>query len=115
MELQKELERKGKLPHSDDFTPAIDLIIRHACRQRWFDLIYDDITFDDIDINHDGFLDKSEIKSFMERYLKKDVPDFVVDDMMSSIDEDYNGLIDVGEFSYLLAKMEREHHGRKFW
>jgi 2',3'-cyclic-nucleotide 2'-phosphodiesterase (5'-nucleotidase family) len=114
MELQNELEMKGKLPHSDDFTPAIDLVIRHACRQRWFDLIYDDITFDDIDINHDGYLDKSEIKSFMERYLKKDVPDFVVDDMMNSIDEDHNGLIDVGEFSYLLAKMEREHQWRKF-
>ena len=114
MTLKKELETAGKVSHADDFTPAIDLVIRHACRQKWFDLVYDEISFDEIDMNHDGYLDKSEIKVFLEKYLKNEVPDFVVDDMMSSIDADKNGLIDVGEFSYLLAKMERELQWKKF-
>lgn len=115
IDLKLELEAAGKLPHNDDFTPAIDLVIRHACRQKWFDLLYDETTFDDIDLNHDGFLDRTEIKYFLERYLKKEVPDFVVNDMVNSIDLDDNGLIDIGEFSYLLAKMERELNWRVFY
>lgn len=35
--------------------------------------------------------------------------DFVVDNMIAAIDADDNGVIDAGEFSHLLANMEREH------
>ena len=115
IDFKLELEGARKLPHKNDFTPAIDIVIRHACRQKWFDILHDETTFEDIDLNHDGFLDRMEIKSFLEKYLKKEVPDFVVTDMVNSIDLDDNGLIDVGEFSYLLAKMEREMNWRVFY
>jgi hypothetical protein len=34
--------------------------------------------------------------------------------MMASVDQDENGVIDVGELSFLIASMEREEQWRKF-
>ena len=71
-------------------------------------------SFDDYDLNKDGVLDRYEIKQMMEQFLGHEPADFVVDDMLQSIDTDENGFIDAGEFSYLLAKMEREYSGSRF-
>jgi Ca2+-binding EF-hand superfamily protein len=59
-------------------------------------------------LNHDGVLDRHEIKTMMKDLLGRAPPDFVVDDMIASIDDDENGVIDIGEFSYLLATAERD-------
>ena len=50
----------------------------------------------------------------MTKLLGHEPADFVVDDMISSIDADDNGVIDMGEFSYLIATMERESNWRNF-
>jgi hypothetical protein len=34
---------------------------------------------------------------------------FVIDHMIAAVDADENGVVDRGEFSFLLAQMEREH------
>lgn len=49
----------------------------------------------------------------MERFLGHEPPDFVVDDMIDAIDVGEDGVIDAGEFSYVMATMEREDLFRK--
>ena len=90
--------------------PAIDLVVRHACKNRWFQIISDIDSFDEFDLNDDGVLDRYEIEKMMEHFLGYKPADFVVDDMIAALDEDENGVIDKGEFSFLLARMEREQN-----
>lgn len=102
------LKEEKLFPGADDFIPALDLVVRYCSKHRWSDILRNAPTFDDLDLNHDGVLDRHEVKMMMTKLLGREPPDFVVDDMISSIDEDENGVIDVGEFSYLLATAERE-------
>ena len=115
MDVGDQLKSKGLFPADDDYVPAIDLIVRHSCKNRWFQ-IYQNLehSFEELDINHDGVLDRDEVKQMMTEMLGHEPPDFVVDDMIASIDTDENGVIDMGEFSYLLATMEREHGWKQF-
>jgi 5'-nucleotidase len=108
MDLGKQLKEEGLFPGSDDYIPALDVIVRHACKNRWTRIISDLDDFREFDLNGDGVLDRFEIKEMMKRYLGHEPPDFVVDDMLAAIDDDNNGVIDQGEFSFLLAEMERE-------
>lgn len=109
MKVGERLKHQGQFPEEDDFVPAIDLIVRYACKNRWYRLIGDSESFHQFDLNQDGYLDRDEVKKMMESALGHEPADFLVDDMMSSIDTDANGVIDKGEFSYLLATMERKH------
>lgn len=113
MDLGKRLKEEGMYPGPDDFVPAIQLVIRHFSKNLWLDIVGESFTFDEIDLNGDQVLDREEIKIMMTKYLGHEPPDFVVDDMINAIDEDENGVIDHGEFSYLLATMEREDIFRK--
>lgn len=113
MDLGKRLKEEGNFPGPDDFTPALLLIVRHFCKNLWLDIVKESISFDDIDLNGDQVLDRDEIKLMMKKFLGHEPPDFVVDDMINSIDADENGVIDAGEFSFLLATMEREDIFRK--
>lgn len=38
----------------------------------------------------------------------------MTDDMIAAVDADENGVVDAGEFSFLLATMERQHALVKF-
>jgi len=115
MDVGDRLKEEGKFPGPDDFIPALDLVVRHCSKSRWFQILGDrEITFDDLDLNHDGVLDRYEVKKMMERFLGHEPADFVVDNMMASVDQDENGVIDVGELSFLIATMEREEQWRKF-
>jgi 2',3'-cyclic-nucleotide 2'-phosphodiesterase (5'-nucleotidase family) len=107
MSLGHRLREEKLYPGADDFVPALDLVVRYCSKHRWSDILRNAPKFDDMDLNHDGVLDRHEVKLMMTKLLGKEPPDFVVDDMISSIDEDENGVIDVGEFSYLLATAER--------
>ena len=113
MDLGKRLKEEGNFPGPDDFVPAILLIVRHFCKNQWIDIVKNDIQFDDIDLNGDQVLDRQEIKIMMEKFLGHEPPEFVVNDMIDAIDADEDGVIDAGEFSYLLATMEREDLFRK--
>lgn len=108
MDLGKKLKKEGLFPSSDDYIPALDVIVRHACKNRWTRIIGSVDAFHEYDLNGDGVLDRDEVKEMMTRYLGHEPPDFVVDDMLAAIDDDDNGVIDQGEFSFLLAEMERE-------
>ena len=107
MSVGDRLKEEKRFPGDDDFVPAFDLVVRYCSKHRWSDILRNAPKFDDLDLNHDGVLDRHEVKMMMTKLLGKEPPDFVVDDMISSIDEDENGVIDVGEFSYLLATAER--------
>ncbi|CAB9513953.1 5-Nucleotidase [Seminavis robusta] len=113
MDLGKQLKDEGVYPDADDFIPAIQVIIRHFCKSMWLDIVKESFTFEDIDLNKDGMLDREEIKIMMQKFLGHEPPDFVVDDMIDAIDADEDGVIDAGEFSFLLATMEREDIFRK--
>jgi hypothetical protein len=108
MDVGNRLKGLGQFPGPDDFVPAIDLVLRHACKTRFFQLVGDK-PFNYFDLNNDGVLDRHEIKLMLTEVLGYEPADFVVDDMISSIDQDDNGVIDQGEFSFLLAQIEREH------
>lgn len=114
MDIGRRLKKEGAFPGDDDFVPAIDLVVRHACKNRWFHIMGgDNQSFRYFDLNNDGVLDRYEIKAMMTTVLGHEPADFVVDDMIASIDKDDNGVIDHGEFSFLLAQMEREQSARK--
>jgi hypothetical protein len=112
MAVGSRLQEEGLFPGTDDFVPAIDLIVRHACKNRWYQLVGDK-PFNYFDVNNDGVLDRDEIKMMLKDVLGYEPADFVVDDMIASVDQDDNGVIDQGEFSFLLAQIEREHN--QFW
>ncbi|KAG7341175.1 EF hand domain containing protein [Nitzschia inconspicua] len=112
MDVGKRLKERGIFPGPDDFVPAIDVIVRHSCKNRWYQLVGDK-PFTYFDLNDDGVLDRAEVQTMLTELLGYKPMDFVVDDMIASIDRDGNGVIDQGEFSFVLAQIERDH-GR-FW
>jgi hypothetical protein len=114
MDIGARLKKEEKFPGPNDFIPAIDSIVRHACKNRWSQIISDISSFQEFDLNKDGVLDRYEIKKMMEHVLGHEPADFLVDDMIASIDTDKNGVIDMGEFSFLLATMERDQSFKKF-
>jgi len=107
MKVGDRLKKYNMFPSDDDFIPALDLVTRFCCHARWASIIGDHFSFEEADLNNDGLLDREEIKILMEKFLGHEPSDFVVDDMIQSIDEDGNGVIDIDEFSHVLAKMER--------
>ena len=114
MEIGARLKAEGTFPGKDDFVPAIDLVVRHACKNKWFQILNNSTSFEQMDLNHDGVIDRHEVKQMMEKILGHEPEEFVVDNMIASIDQDGNGVIDMGEFSYLLATIEREHGWKKY-
>jgi hypothetical protein len=99
----KRLKAAKTFPNADDFIPALLLVTRHCCLERWLQ-ISQLTTFEMIDANHDGVLDREEITAMMRRVLGHEPEEFVVDDMIASIDLDGDGLIDHHEFDVLLSK-----------
>lgn len=112
MDLAKQLKEEGIFPGPDDHIPALEVIVRHACKNRWTRIVGNLDDFHEFDLNGDGVLDRHEIKEMMTHYLGHEPADFVVDDMLAAIDDDENGFIDQGEFSFLLAEIERHRFGR---
>jgi hypothetical protein len=109
MEVGKRLKEEGIFPEADEFIPAIDLVIRHSSKERWYELIHDNYTFADLDPDAKGYLSRADVERILTAAIHHRPPDFLIDDMMSAIDFDDNGIIDPGELSHLLAVMEREH------
>lgn len=112
MDLGKQLKEEGIFPGPDDHIPALEVVVRHACKNRWTRIVSNLHDFHEFDLNGDGVLDRHEIKEMMTHFLGHEPPDFVIDDMLAAIDDDENGYIDQGEFSFLLAEIERHRFGR---
>lgn len=109
MEFNKVLQSGGSLPSDDHYIPALDLVTRYCCKEQWMAITQKGITFEDMDQNHDGVVDRSEVAETMRRVLGHEVEDFVVDGMMEAIDADGSGSIDHEEFDQLLAQVKRWH------
>ncbi len=103
MEVGDRLKSAGQFPSDDDFIPALDLVTRHCCKEKWSGIISRHITFEDIDMNNDGVLDKGEVRKMMAQVLGHEPENFVVDAMMEAIDENGDGVIQAHEFDHLLA------------
>mmetsp|Transcript_452 Transcript_452/g.814 ORF Transcript_452/g.814 Transcript_452/m.814 type:complete len:558 (+) Transcript_452:321-1994(+) len=110
MDFGEELKSKGIYPNNDSIIKAIDIVVRFCCKERWVNLS-ETATFDDLDLNHDGVLDASEIKNAMTTFLGEEPPDFFVEAMIESIDEDHNGTIEIEEFKQLMASVKRRKKG----
>jgi 2',3'-cyclic-nucleotide 2'-phosphodiesterase (5'-nucleotidase family) len=54
------LKAKGEFPVEDDHVQAMDLVINHFCREAWYEIVRDNLTFDDLDIDHKGFLTRDD-------------------------------------------------------
>jgi len=104
MDLRSELASQNALPSEDDYIKAIDLIVRYCCRDRW-DAISKVVSFDDLDLNKDGSLSRDEVRVAIKRGLGEDPSDALVESMMSAIDVDADGIIDVNEFNENLSKL----------
>lgn len=110
MDFGEELKSKGIYPNNDSIIKAIDIVVRFCCKERWVNLS-ETATFNDLDLNHDGVLDASEIKNAMTTFLGEEPPDFFVEAMIESIDEDHNGTIEIEEFKQLMASVKRRKKG----
>jgi hypothetical protein len=108
MAVGERLKRDDCFPGEDDYIPALNLVVRYCSKHRWADVLQEDLDFGDLDLNSDGVLDHNEVKTMLTRATGREPPDFIVDEMISAVDHDNNGVIDVGEFSYLLATAERD-------
>jgi hypothetical protein len=112
MQLGERLKQQN-LYHSiddDQYIRAIDLIVRHFCKERWWEMIHE-LQFTDIDTEHKGYISRSDVQRILTQSMGGHEPaSFVIDDMIAAMDVDENGVIDAGEFSYLLATMERERN-----
>lgn len=108
--LSDRLAALGALPAEDDYIRAIDLIVRHFCKERWFELLSGDgVQFADLDTDRKGYLTRADVTRLLTDAIGHAPAPFLVDDMIAAMDADENGVIDAGEFSFLLASMEREH------
>lgn len=103
------LKAENCFPDEDTYIKAIDLVVRHFCKEQWFEMVSDNVRFDDLDLDHNGYLTRDEVVRFLKERIGHDPAEFVVDNMIAAIDEDGNGVIDPGEFSHLLADIERQH------
>jgi len=63
--------------------------------------------FDGFDLNKDGFLDRDEIKTLMTKAFGYEPNDFVVNEMIASIDKSQDGVIDLKEFGALLTEIKQ--------
>lgn len=107
MDLRDELESRSALPSEDSYIKAIDLIVRYCCHDRW-DAISKVMSFNDLDLNKDGTLSKSEVRVAIKRVLGEDPSDDLVESMMTAIDVDADGIINENEFNENLSKL-RDH------
>jgi len=106
MELGADLKAAGSYPEKDDYMKAIDLIVRFCCKERWATVLDScDINFSDIDINGDGKLDRSEIRQLLRNMLGFEPDEFLLNDMISTIDTDNDGNISEDEFEEMLTWM----------
>ena len=84
---------------------AIDIIVRFCCRERWvsfFTASNKDFTLEDLDINSDGVLERNDIRTLLTGFMGEEPSDFLLEDMMSALDEDSNGVIDEDELKKVL-------------
>jgi len=104
--LGEELKASGTFPEEDDFVPALDLVTRYCCKNRWLELSSNISRFEDMDMNRDGVLDRHEVKIAMTSILGTAPEPFFVDKMIDAIDQDGNGVIDEADFNVLLSMIE---------
>ena len=109
MDVGDRLRTKGRFPDEDTYIKAIDVVVRHFCKEQWFDLASDVPNFRALDPDQKGFLSRDDVHRLLRDRLGHEPAGFVVDNMIAAIDNDCNGVIDPGEFSHLLADMERQH------
>lgn len=110
MQVGQRLKEQNVYPIDDDqYIRAIDLIVRHFCKERWFEMIHE-LQFTDIDTDQKGYISRSDVRRILTESMGQEPASFVVDDMIAAMDVDQNGVIDAGEFSFLLATMERERN-----
>lgn len=103
MELSDNLQKSGKMPDEDDYIKAVDLIVRFACKDRW-ETIASRFAFEDLDLNGDGLIDRTEVRSAMSSVLGEDPSDTLVENMVDAIDYDRTKTINREEFSTILSR-----------
>lgn len=108
MELGQELKDKGMYPENDDFIKASDLIVRFCCKERWAASVLDlELSFEQLDLNGDGILDREEIRQMLRKMLDEEPGDRLLNDMISAIDQDNDGQISSEEFDEILKRVNK--------
>ena len=108
----EELKKKNKFPSSDDFMKAIDIVVRFCCKERWISLFAasnKEFTFEDLDTNCDGVLDRNEIQAILTTIMGKSPSDILLDDMMDALDQNEDGTIDEMELRKILEAAEQRN------
>ena len=86
---------------------AIDLIARYCLDDRWA-IIAQQLSFADLDLNHDGKLSREEIRKAIRHVLREEASEALLDAMIDAIDLDHNGSINEDEFNHLLSKIRSQ-------
>ena len=105
MELNEYLQKNGKMPDEDDYIKAVDLIVRFACKDKW-ETIASRFAFEDLDLNDDGIIDTTELRSAMSSVLGEDPSDTLVESMVDAIDYDRTKTINREEFGTILSRLK---------
>jgi hypothetical protein len=109
VEIGERLAKEGDVPgNEDNFVPAFDLVVRHYSKERWYEIVNDKLSFADLDVEQKGFISRHDVVRMLRQATGHEPPPFLIDDMFAVVDADENGIIDQGEFSHLLATLERE-------
>jgi Ca2+-binding EF-hand superfamily protein len=101
MELADKLMSSNTMPSDDDFIPALLLITRFCCKERWKTTISEGdgmMSFATIDSNNDGVLDHDEVRTIVMNSgvgggRNEPPEEWVLDDMISAIDYNGDGII----------------------
>ena len=56
------LKERGEFPAEDDHVQAIDLVINYFCKEAWYEIVRDNLSFDDLDLDKKGFLSRDDGK-----------------------------------------------------
>jgi 5'-nucleotidase len=78
IDVGKRLKAQGKFPSDDDYIPAINVIIRHFCKERWYEIVHENLSFGDLDKGHKGYLSREDVKRMLRKALGHEPADFVV-------------------------------------
>ena len=76
MDVGDRLKEENIMPEADDFVPALDLVIRHSSKERWYELIQDSYTFSDLDKESKGYLSRDDVARIIASAIQHEPPDF---------------------------------------
>jgi len=102
------------IPSEDAFIPAFNLVLAFFTKAHWRGLA-SSFTFDDLDRDRDGCVDRHEIALAYAKKYGLAMPPMLLDSMMKTLDQNGDDAIDRAEFEALNKTHPRQEIGEPFF